>query len=59
MIASYTVIASLGRSGGFGRVFKCKDSTGRLVAVKVLHSGSLAALNREVDILKDVNQETL
>jgi serine/threonine-protein kinase len=52
----FAISAAIGDPGGFARVYraKCKGDGQAEVAIKIFHSVSLAALEREVDVLKRV-----
>lgn len=52
---NYEVVSRLGHRGGFAEVYLCRDvRTEEQVAIKVLRNGSLAALQRETDVLEQV-----
>jgi hypothetical protein len=58
---TYEIESSVGRSGGFGTVYKARSlaRNGDSVALKILHNGSLAALQREVDVLREVSHSSI
>lgn len=59
-IDGYKIEASIGHIGGFARVYRAKsDETGQYGAVKVLRNGVLTILQREVDMLSDVNHPNI
>lgn len=53
----YRIQEVIGHTGGFAKVYKVDKSNNpkKYVALKILNSGSLAALQREVDVLASVN----
>jgi hypothetical protein len=55
----YLVEAIVGKPGGFGAVYKAQSSSGQTVALKVLVSGSLAKLQREVDALQAIRHPAI
>jgi len=60
-IGPYRILESIGHSGGFGQVYKAvrqkRNVDEEVVALKVLESGSLNSLQREVDALSDVEHQ--
>jgi Protein kinase domain/AAA-like domain len=51
----YEIISSVGRKGGFARVYKAiRTADKTVVALKVLHEGSFLKLQREVDALQSI-----
>jgi AAA+ ATPase superfamily predicted ATPase len=58
VIANYEIIGSLGRRGGFARVYRARDTKNqRDVALKIFESGSLTSLQREVEPLQSVEHQ--
>ncbi|MEM8484033.1 MAG: protein kinase [Bacteroidota bacterium] len=61
-IENYEIIESIGRAGGFGRVYKAKtelEGREREVALKILYQGSLLGLQREVDVLANITHPNI
>jgi len=58
-IGKYKVLSSVGNAGGFACVYKAEDADGETVALKVLHEGSLAALEREIDVLANIDHQNI
>jgi serine/threonine-protein kinase len=55
IVGCYRINEMLGKPGGFGTVYRAERQTDRLtVALKVIHDGSLAQLQREVDAVSSV-----
>lgn len=60
-LGPFRIVESIGRKGGFGKVYKAVrhpvvgTEEGAPVALKVLHSGNLSKLQREVDVLKSID----
>ena len=51
----YEIVSSVGRKGGFARVYKAiRRADGSVVALKILHDGSFIKLQREVDALQGI-----
>ncbi|MFG3134226.1 phosphotransferase [Streptomyces tendae] len=55
LLDSYKIIASIGSSGGFARVYAAWGGDGNKYAVKVFKNGLLSALERELDALRQIN----
>ncbi len=52
----YEIISSVGRRGGFARVYRAiRAADDTVVALKVLHEGSFLKLQREVDALQSIS----
>lgn len=60
-VDGFEIQAVIGHSGGFGQVFEARAQSlqDKRVALKVLKSGSLSALQREVDVLREVSHENI
>ena len=54
ILEGHEILSSIGRPGGFAQVYKAKNASGAVVAVKVFDNASLASLEREVDALDSV-----
>ncbi|MFI5336251.1 MAG: serine/threonine protein kinase [Opitutales bacterium] len=53
-VGEYTILNSVGRPGGFARVYTASSPGGDLVAVKVFERGLLSALQRELQALQEI-----
>lgn len=58
---NYVIESILGIPGGFGTVYKAHllDNQSLKLALKVLRTGSLASLQREVDVLREINHPAI
>ena len=56
----YKVETSIGHAGGYSKVYRAKQNVeDKTVAIKVLRNGLLSILQREVDILRDLNHPNI
>jgi serine/threonine-protein kinase len=58
-VAEYTILKSVGRPGGFARVYSARAPGGGTVAVKVFERGLLSALQRELQALQEIEHPSI
>lgn len=54
-IDKYEIVATVGRAGGFGQVFRARVAAGGECALKVFRSGNVASLERETEAIRAVS----